>query len=204
MNTDSQLDTTTQPHDCLAGGGEMGALMRSLDWAATPLGPAAAWPQSLKTSVSICLNSGFPLLVWWGKDLVKLYNDAYRPLIGDKHPAAMGQAGRVVWPEIWDIIGPMLRGVLETGIPTRSEDLLLFLERRGYPEECYFTFSYSPIRDETGGVGGVFTPRSGDYGKGHWGAAITDIARPCRAKHLGNGSGRGVSSFRRGTGSKSV
>jgi len=142
----------------LAGGGEMGARVRALDWAKTPLGPIAAWPQSLKTSVSICLNSRFPMLIWWGPELVKIYNDAYRPLIGSKHPWALGTPGREVWPEIWNVIGPMLDQVTDCGEATISHDLLLLLEREGYGEECYFSFSYSPIRDESGRVGGVFTP----------------------------------------------
>jgi len=142
----------------LAGGGEMGARVRALDWAKTPLGPIATWPQSLKTSVSTCLNSRFPLLIWWGPQLVKIYNDAYRPLICSKHPWALGSPGREVWPEIWNVIGPMLNQVMERGEATVSEDLLLLLERDGYGEECYFSFSYSPIRDESGRVGGVFTP----------------------------------------------
>ncbi|HZC43159.1 MAG TPA: PAS domain-containing protein, partial [Acidobacteriaceae bacterium] len=144
--------------DFLAGGGELGARVRALDWSKTPLGPISAWPQSLKTSVSTCLNSRFPMLIWWGPQLVKIYNDAYRPLIGGKHPWALGCPGREVWPEIWDVIGPMLSQVMERGEATVSEDLLLLLERDGYAEECYFSFSYSPIRDESGRVGGAFTP----------------------------------------------
>ena len=144
--------------DFLAGGGEMGARVRALDWSKTPLGPIAKWPQSLKTSVSTCLNSRFPMLIWWGPQLVKIYNDAYRPLIGSKHPWALGSPGKEVWPEIWNVIGPMLNQVLERGEATVSEDLLLLLERDGYGEECYFSFSYSPIRDESGRVAGVFTP----------------------------------------------
>lgn len=136
----------------------MGALIRALDWSKTPLGPVERWPQSLKTSVSICLNSRFPVLIWWGPELVKIYNDAYVELIGTKHPTALGLAGRKVWPEIWDTIGPLLEGVKERGEATWADDLLLMLERNGYAEECYFTFSYSPIRDESGGIGGVFTP----------------------------------------------
>jgi len=145
-------------YECLAGGGDMGAHMRSLDWSKTALGPLPQWPQSLRTSVSICLNSRFAILIWWGPDLVMLYNDAYRDIIGAKHPAALGRPGRDCWPEIWHIIGPMLEGVVRKGEATWSNDLLLLLERDGYAEECYFTFSYSPIRDESGGVGGVFTP----------------------------------------------
>ena len=141
----------------LSGGGEMGRLMREHDWASTPLGAVETWPQSLRTAVSICLASYFPMLIWWGPDLIKLYNDAYRPILGNKHPRSLGQPGQECWPEIWDIIGPMLEGVLIRGEATWSENQLLPLERNGYIEECYFTFSYSPIRDETGEVGGVFT-----------------------------------------------
>lgn len=132
--------------------------MRTMDWSKTRLGPVDQWPQSLRTSVSTCLNSRFAILVWWGPDLIMLYNDAYREIIASKHPDALGNPGRDCWPEIWDTIGPMLEGVMQRGEATWSKDLLLLLARHGYPEECYFTFSYSPISDESGGVGGVFTP----------------------------------------------
>lgn len=151
------MELSTDYEHILAGGGEMGRLMRKHDWAKTPLGPVSGWPQSLRTAVSICLASHFPMLIWWGPELVKLYNDAYRPMLGSKHPQALGQRGKDCWPEIWDIIGPMLEGVLSRGEATWSENQLLPLERNGYSEECYFTFSYSPIRDESGGIGGVFT-----------------------------------------------
>lgn len=136
----------------------MGAYMRLLDWSKTPLGPVSQWPQSLRTSVSTCLNSRFPIVIWWGPDLLMLYNDAYRDIIASKHPAALARPGRECWPEIWHIIGPMLEGVVQRGEATWANDLLLVLERNRYGEECYFTFSYSPIRDESGGIGGVFTP----------------------------------------------
>jgi hypothetical protein len=142
----------------VAGGGEMGALIRAVDWSQNPLGPLADWPQSLKTAVSICLNSRFPIPIWWGPDLRLIYNDAWRPVLGQtKHPHALGSPGREVWPEIWHIIGPMLEGVLATGQATWSDDQLLPLDRNGYLEEAYFTYSYSPIRDEGGKVGGVFS-----------------------------------------------
>jgi len=146
------------PQNFMSGGGEAGALMRAKDWSNTTLGPIERWPQSLRTSVSTCLNSRFAIVLWWGSELVMLYNDAYREIIASKHPNALGRPGWECWPEIWDTIGPMLEGVLNRGDATWSNDLLLLLERHGYPEECYFTFSYSPIRDESGGVGGVFTP----------------------------------------------
>lgn len=141
----------------LAGGGEMGRLMREHDWSATPVGLVDSWPQSLRTAVSICLASRFPIIVFWGPDLIQFYNDAYRTILGTtKHPSALGQRAQDCWPEIWDVIEPMLHGVLADGTSTWSENQLLLLERNGYPEECYFTFSYSPIRNETGDVGGVF------------------------------------------------
>ncbi|MGN6549714.1 MAG: ATP-binding protein [Pararhizobium sp.] len=144
--------------DFLTGGGEMAALMRAKDWSRTVLGPVADWPQSLRTSVSTCLNCAFPILVWWGPDLVMLYNDEYRPILGtSKHPRALGEAGRAVWPEIWEVIGPMLAQAMG-GEAARARDLLLVMDRNGYPEETYFSFSYSPIHDESGGVGGVFCP----------------------------------------------
>jgi len=155
LNCDPEAMTKA---DVFAGGGEMGAAMRAFDWRSSPLGPVEQWPQSLRTSVSTCLNSRFAILVWWGPKLVMLYNDSYAPIIGTKHPAALGCPGHEVWPEIWEIIGPMLNGVLERGEATWADDLLLLLNRNGYQEECYFTFSYSPIRDESGGIGGIFTP----------------------------------------------
>jgi PAS domain S-box-containing protein len=140
------------------GGSAMAERMRVFDWSRTPLGHVETWPQSLKTTVSTCLDSRFAIVVWWGPELVTFYNDGYSKVIGGKHPQALGLRARDLWPEIWHIIGPMLEGVLQRGEATWSENLLLELERNGYPEECYFTFSYSPIRDESGGVGGVFTP----------------------------------------------
>ncbi|HET7556306.1 MAG TPA: ATP-binding protein [Gaiellaceae bacterium] len=132
-------------------------LIQERDWASTPIGPMDSWSPSLRTALSICLESRFPILIWWGPEFVMLYNDAYAPLIGSKHPNALGQRGADCFPEIWEIIGPMLAGVRERGESTWSADRLLLLERRGFPEECYFTFSYSPIRDESDAIAGVFT-----------------------------------------------
>jgi PAS domain S-box-containing protein len=135
----------------------MAALVEAADWSAGPLGDPQAWPQSLRTAVGICLSSRFPILVWWGPQLVMIYNDAYRPMLGEtKHPRALGAPGREVWTEIWDVIGPMLEQVMAGGGATWAADQLLVLDRNGYPEECYFTYSYSPVTDESGGVGGVF------------------------------------------------
>ena len=139
----------------LQGGGELGELIRSKDWSTTPLGPPENWPQSLKTTLGILLNSRYPMFVFWGPQLVKIYNDGYRPITGHKHPWALGRPAPEVWPEIWQDIEPLVTRAL-AGDPTWSDDLLLFMERHGFPEEVYFTFSYSPIRDESGGIGGMF------------------------------------------------
>jgi PAS domain S-box-containing protein len=135
----------------------MQPLVDAFDWASTPIGPRDCWPQSLRTSVSICLASRFPILIWWGPELIKIYNDAYAPILGAKHPHALGSRGREVWPEIWPVIGPMLDQVWYEQQATWSDDQLLMMVRHGYLEETYFTFSYSPILDESGGVGGIFT-----------------------------------------------
>ena len=141
----------------LAGAGDMGVLVRSIDWRTTPLGPISDWPQSLRTTMSICLNSRFPIAVYWGPEYLMLYNQSLVPMVGPKkHPQALGQPASVVLAEIWGIIEPLLRQVRTTGEATWSEDLMLPLARTGLPEESYFTFTYSPIRDESSGVGGVF------------------------------------------------
>lgn len=145
------------PETVFIGNSEMATLMRSHDWSQTLLGPVETWSQALKTAVSICLNSRFPMVIWWGNDLVLLYNDAWQPILGTKHPTALGKPGREVWSEIWDIIGAQLRSVLETGQATWSDDMLLLVQRYGYTEEAYFTYSYSPIFLETEKVGGAFT-----------------------------------------------
>ncbi|GAA4324571.1 sensor histidine kinase [Flaviaesturariibacter amylovorans] len=139
----------------LNGGGEMGALIRSKDWSRTPLGPPETWPQSLRTTVSLLLNSQFPMFVWWGPELIALYNDAYVPIAGEKHPTMLGQSGRIAWEEIWSDLGSLVDSVF-AGISTWSEDQLLVMNRRGYFEETYFTFSYSPVLNDEGAVGGLF------------------------------------------------
>ena len=146
------------PLHFLEGGGEMGERIRLFDWSGTALGPIEQWPQSLKTAVSTSLGCAFPIILWWGRELTVLYNDEYRPMFGAKHPWALGQPGACAWAAIWDVIGPMLSQVMERGEATRSRDLLLHIDRHGYPEEAYFSFSYSPIRVENGHIGGVFCP----------------------------------------------
>lgn len=152
-----ETPTSVQNNLFLTGGGEMGERMRLMNWDNTSLGPVENWPQSLKTTVSVCLNSKFPILLWWGKEMIMIYNDAYRPILGEsKHPKALGAEGQEVWKEIWHVIGPMLESVLNKGESTWSQNQLLLLNRYGYAEECYFTFSYSPIYDESGSIGGIF------------------------------------------------
>ena len=143
-----------QAADCLRGGGEMGALLRATDWSRTKVGPIETWPQSLRTAVSIMLSSRFGMYIAWGAEYTQFYNDAYRPILGaSKHPAA-GKLTRETFAESWHIIGPLFDGVMR-GEAVGSEDWMLPLDRNGYLEECFFTFCYSPIRDESGEPGGV-------------------------------------------------
>lgn len=140
----------------IAGGGEMGERTRAFDWSTTPVGPASSWPQSLKTAVRIMLDSRYAMWLGWGPEFTFFYNDAYAAMsLGPKHPWALGRSAREVWAEIWNDIGPRAESVIRTGQATWDEGLLLFLERRGFPEETYHTFSYSPIPDDTGAVGGM-------------------------------------------------
>jgi PAS domain S-box-containing protein len=141
----------------LAGGRELGVLIRAKDWAATPLGPPEAWSQSVKVAVNLCLNSRFPIVLWIGRELRILYNDAYVPFLGEtKHPAMLGEPGRAAWGEIWSTIGPMHEEVL-AGKATWVEDFQMFFARRLPREEVYVTFSYSPILAEDGRtIEGVF------------------------------------------------
>ena len=141
----------------LAGGGEFGARMRALDWATTPLGAVDTWPQSLRSVVSMLLPSKAQIILFWGPEFVVLYNDAYRPVFGAKHPHALGRPGREAWSEIWDtVLHDLLAGVVRTGEAFWGKDLLFMLERHGFVEETYFDVSYDPVRVESGGVGGVY------------------------------------------------
>ena len=135
---------------------QMPRLVEDFDWAATPLGPPAAWPDSLRAVVRILLTSRFPMWMAWGPELTFLYNDAYRrTTLGKKHPWALGKPAAHVWHEIWKDIGPLIHQVMETGEATWQETLLLILERSGYPEETYHTFSYSPLSDSDGQIVGM-------------------------------------------------
>jgi hypothetical protein len=157
MIRSDSTSSNPEPFAFLMGGGEMGSLIRTMDWLKTPLGPVAGWPQSLRTTVSICLASDLPICVIWGPGLVQMYNDAYRVICGDKHPRSMGQNFSECWKEAWPVIGQAHDSAL-AGDTAFLESQQIFLERHGYVEECFFTFSFSPIRDEAGGVGGLFHP----------------------------------------------
>ncbi|WP_290648189.1 HWE histidine kinase domain-containing protein [Aquisalimonas sp.] len=140
----------------IANGGEMAERIRARDWSQTPLGPIAGWPQPLRSIVQVCLESVSPIAIYWGRELIVLYNDVWGTLIGDKHPSALGQPARVVFAEIWDTVGPMFDKVITTGEACCARNQLLRMNRDGWPKESYFTFSLNPIRDGDGNVCGVF------------------------------------------------
>ncbi len=156
MSASLQLHSTPDPLASLAGGGEMGQRIRDFDWSATSLGSIENWPQSLRSALSICLNSNFPIAIYWGRELVLLYNDEWSPIPGEKHPGVLGRSAHEAWPEIWHIIAPLFDRVMTTGEATRSRDQLLPMHRHGFTEECYFDYTFSPIRGEGGNVEGIF------------------------------------------------
>lgn len=144
-------------HYFLRGGGEMGELTRAKDWSDTTLGDPSNWPQSLRTTLGILLNSKFPMFLWWGDELTCFYNDAYRPSLGNegKHPVILGMPAKEAWTEIWDIIKPLIDKVLNEGESIWFEDMLVPIYRNGRIEDVYWTFSYSPVPDDSGKVAGV-------------------------------------------------
>jgi two-component sensor histidine kinase len=142
-------------HAFLQGGGAVGALMRAEQWSNSPLGPPETWPQSLRAIVTLLLHSKFPMFVAWGKELGFLYNDPYAEILGSKHPRALGARFHDIWSEIWPDISPLIDAAL-TGEASYREDLPLVMNRKGYAEQTWFTFSYSPVRDESGSIVGMF------------------------------------------------
>lgn len=144
------------PH-LLAGGGEMGARIRAFDWSTTSVGPIENWPQSLLSTVSIIINSNFPMFLWWNDDLVQFYNDAYRKILGQdgRHPFALGETAENCWVEVWSSIGPLIRKVIENEESIYLEDQLYPIYRNGRLEQAHWTFEYSPVKDEKGKVAGV-------------------------------------------------
>jgi len=155
------IHATTSPDppltdgDLFADGGECGAIMRALPWSGTSLGAVSQWPQSLRTCIRIILTSRQPMFVWWGPELINLYNDAYRLIVGGKHPQSLGQPASQVWREIWDEIGPRAESTMKSNKGTYDEALLLIMQRHGYQEETYYTFSYSPVPNDNGSIGGI-------------------------------------------------
>ena len=147
------------PPGFLASAGELGRLIEAVDWSATPLGPLDAWPQSLRTAVSLILNARHPMWIGWGKEATFLYNDAYVDVLGAaKHPWALGRPASEVWSEIWDVCGPLADKVFQRAEATFVEAVQLFMRRGDFLEETWYSFSYSPIVGEDGQVGGLFCP----------------------------------------------
>ncbi|MBD0305281.1 MAG: PAS domain S-box protein [Nitrospiraceae bacterium] len=139
----------------LANGGAMGALIATKDWTITALGPIEQWPTVLTSTLGTCLTARFPMAIYWGAERFLLYNDAWKPILGDKHPWGMGRPAQEVWPEIWDSIHPLFETVWTTGKATWRGDALLLMQRFGYTEECYFDYTFNPIRGESGNVEGI-------------------------------------------------
>lgn len=139
----------------MLAGGEMGRLIVARDWQRHPLGPIRQWPSTLIRTLDLCLTAVFPMAIYWGSEGYLLYNDAWRPILGGKHPDAIGQSARDVWPEIWDTIAPLFESVRSTGQATWRSDELLPMQRFGYTEECYFDYTFNPIRAHDGHVEGI-------------------------------------------------
>lgn len=159
MRDHSSSGDQTSADDLFRGHDATAEIHRATDWSATSLGPVATWSEDLRAAVRTVLASRIPMLLWWGPDLVQVYNDAYSALIGEKHPAAVGQPAAACWAEIWADIGP-LAATAAAGEATYSHDLPLMLRRHGYDEETFWTFSYSPVRGASGAVEGVFVATS--------------------------------------------
>lgn len=140
-----------------AGPGEMRELCRAVDWSGTPLGPVSGWPISLRTTVANILASRFPMFLWWGPELIQIYNDAYRPSFGpgERHVRALGARGREFWTEIWHLVGAEVEQVMAGGPATWHEDQLVPIERNGHIEDVWWTYSYGPAFDDEGRVNGV-------------------------------------------------
>ena len=151
------MDSLSSDLKFLSGGGEAGALIRSLDWSKTAIGPAESWSPSLKMMVSFLLANRFPHLLWWGPEYISIYNDYYSPILGTKHPNAMGLPFAECWPEVQDVLGPLIDTPFQGGPATWMDDIPLEVNRHGFVEETHFTFAYSPVPDDTAprGIGGV-------------------------------------------------
>ncbi len=170
----------------LVGGGQMARTIKGLNWSATPLGPMACWPQSLRTTVSLVQASNSPISLVWGPGHVQIYNDGYWPICGAKHPTAMGQDFRECWASAFPVIGEAYASAW-SGTSAYLEKMRMFLDRDGFLEETWFTFSFSPITDESGGVGGLFHPvteMTAQMLSERRGRTLRDLARTGRAKTI--------------------
>ncbi len=154
---DGSTGRSSNAPEWLVGGGEMVKVVREKDWSRTPLGPIDQWPQSLRTTVSLALSSNFPISIAWGPQRVQIYNDGYWPICGGKHPQSMGQDFKACWLSAWPVIGEAFESAA-AGTTAYLENQRLFIDRYGYLEEAFFTFSFSPIRDAGGEVSGLFHP----------------------------------------------
>lgn len=148
------------PMDFLAGDGEMARRIRETDWSEHPFGPIEEWPQSLRLALSICLNSAFPTAIYWGPELRLLYNDAWAPIPGPRHPEALGAPARRVWSDIWDVIEPQFNEVIRSGTGLFAQDQMLPMQRYGRVEETYWNYSFTPLRGEKGDIVGVWNSGS--------------------------------------------
>jgi signal transduction histidine kinase/DNA-binding response OmpR family regulator len=151
------LSETGRFTDWLAVGGDMAERIRAFDWSSTPIGPLETWSPALRMMVRFLLANRFPLLLWWGPQYVSIYNDAYRPILGTKHPWGLGQPLKECWREIWHVLQPLVDTPFKGGPATWNDDILLEINRHGFSEETHFTIAYSPVPDETAatGIGGV-------------------------------------------------
>jgi PAS domain S-box-containing protein len=158
INARASLPTAKPALDIFQGGGEVGGLMRAHNWHATALGPPETWSHPLRSALQLHLNAGHPMSIWWGPDLTCFYNDAYRELIGaERHPTSLGRSAREVWGEVWNIMGPQIEQVLAGGGATRHHNTRLTITRNGRRDDVYWTYSFSPIAEESAlnGIGGV-------------------------------------------------
>jgi PAS domain S-box-containing protein len=147
-------EVVTEPSHPSAGG-LMAVRVRAMDWSRTRLGPIENWPECLRVAVDLCLNGRFPMHVWWGPDLIYIYNDAHIPVLGQRHPDALGQPAAQVWAEIWPLLTPQVEAVMLRGESTWNERTPVVSDRNGFREDAWFTWSYSPIRDEAGRISGL-------------------------------------------------
>jgi PAS domain S-box-containing protein len=150
-------DAVDEPKELFDGPGPVRGLLRAVDWTVTALGPVGSWSPVLRTMVRAALASSFPIIIHWGTQRVAVYNDAFTPIIGDKHPAAVGRPAKETWPEAWDVVGGRLDKVINHGRTVHHTDEHRILHPHGYPEECYFNFSHSPVEDLDGTPAGVFS-----------------------------------------------